>query len=140
MTRKPKAVEVAEGKLRLLDHLARRYRLHVDVIAAAKVKVGADLADALSGELGQKLLGEVNAEVQRLEKGDLQPGDLARWFFGSEERVSRVIGVSEATVVVEFEGRNGGYPMNRADARVAPEPLEQKRELQAACIAVVEHS
>jgi hypothetical protein len=131
---KPKFLERIEAKLELLQHVQGKYGLHKELVGAAKSELGAELARGLSGELGAELLKGLQADIARLERGELQPGDLVNWQFGNERRTDTVVTVTASSVAVKFSGgrMKDEYSMNRPEAK--PADLEELRKLLTACL------
>jgi hypothetical protein len=138
MGMKPKALERIEAKLDLLQHVQGKYGLSSELVVAAKSELGAELARTLAKELGADLLKDFEADIDRLERGQLQPGDRVAWQHGGEQRTDAVLKIDAATVVVDYSpGRyQKGYAMNRSEAK--PADLDELRKLRAACLCIVD--
>lgn len=94
------------AKSALLDHLRASHDVDPEVITGAKTKLGADLADALNGEVGQELRRSLQAEKERLERRQFRRGDvvLFRTDTGVEARAT-VVSADPGGVVVNYAGR-----------------------------------
>src|SRR5688572_22013382 len=117
-----KQLEQIEAKLKVLDHLRRVHRVKPEIIEAAKQKIGADLADAVSGDLSVALADQLGEEVARLERGDLRAGDTVKFSYGADDYVAKLLRVDSDTVVVD-EIRKNGIQLNRNQVSVEPKAL-----------------
>jgi hypothetical protein len=130
---KPTQLEQATARLKLIKHLEQHLKVDRDVIAAAKAKLGADLCDSLSGELGKELLEQAEADIARLETPEFKVGDRVQWYFGRELRTSVIREIEQNALTVDFAAN--GYPgRHRVDPKDAtPADLDELRQLRDAC-------
>lgn len=119
----------------MLGHLRATGALNTAVFNGAEQKIGADLADALSGDLAKSILAAVDAEIRRLEQHDFKIGETVSWRFGGEKAESKIIAVHDETVRLDFNGTNPGYAIEKR--KLTGAALPTLKHMREACNALL---
>lgn len=118
------------AKLRLIAYLGE-CGVTPEILAAAKAKLGADLCDALSSDLGKSLRDRFDSDIDRLERLDFQDGDQVSCATGNTYVSGKIASSSDDNFTVI----SGGKKFAAVRANITSEELTEIRELSKACKA-----